>query len=373
MAPDLEGFLYPIIDPTKCSDCGRCRQVCPVISPSQGLLAENKPDVFAAWHLDHTVRLASSSGGIFSAFSEHILGLGGVVAGAAFDEHLLVRHVIVGRVEDLARLRGSKYVQSQIETALYRDIQGILRNGRPVLFSGTPCQVAALRRLVGTQDQLFCVDLVCHGVPSPRFWQTHLQQLSSKVGHTVTDSAFRDKTYGWKQYCLRFVFSNGGQVLRRFWEDSYMLAFLKNYSLRPSCYRCRFANLDRQGDLTLGDFWGVKNRYPQYDSDDLGTSIVLVNNPKGKQLLQACPPRIFLGPADLDAALAGNPMLARPASRPPQRDTFYKDLMSLSLTEVYRKYKLRPESLVRRLAAKCYGKIKRLGARCERIISQVMS
>lgn len=347
MVPDPEGFVYPQINGLACTDCGRCRNACPWLnpSPSSALPTHRRekpksaaqPPVFAAWNLNHEIRNQSSSGGVFSAIAEVILKQGGLVIGAAFNNGLNVSHIMIDNSADLVRLRGSKYVQSEISIFLYQRIQEELTKNRPLLFSGTPCQVAALYRFLGRHyPTLYTCDLVCHGVPSPKWLSRYLCQETKKVSQLV----FREKCTGWKGFCLKLVFPDGSTRLDGIFNNPYMCSFLRDYSLRPACYKCKFATLPRVGDLTIADFWGVGQKYPEYDRDDKGTSLVLVNTPQGQIWLDACRSTLFLGQADLATAIAGNPMLAHPSRRPPERKYFYQDVAALSLSQLCRKYHL---------------------------------
>jgi coenzyme F420-reducing hydrogenase beta subunit len=348
MCPDAEGFLFPRIDTISCNDCGLCRTACPV---RENCSQDGRPEaragirkpasVFAAWHLDTVTRGESSSGGVFTALAETILRHGGVVCGAAFGDDGVVRHILIDSPADLQHLRGSKYVQSEISPACYHRIDALLNQGRQVLFSGTPCQVAALSRYLGKPfDNLFCCEIVCHGVPSPLLLARYLENCRAE-GENVRKISFRNKTTGWKTYSISRQGQDGGEILVAASADPYMAAFLHDYSLRPSCYACLFKST-AQGDITLGDFWGVGRKYPEYDRDDKGTSLVVVNTRKGEALLESCHHILFLGKADLDTAIAGNAMLVSSCRRPPGRDTFYQDLADLSFPDLIRKYQLSP-------------------------------
>jgi len=366
MKVDAEGFLHPQINPETCSDCDLCRTICPV--KQKGLVEEanekeliqGKPlNVFAAWHLDEDVRRESSSGGVFTALANVILADGGVVIGAAFDDNLVVRHILIEESTDLHRLRGSKYVQSDVSPAIYHRIHELLTQGRKVFFSGTPCQVAAIRSVLRKPyDNLFCCDIVCHGVPSPKVLDAYKTMLERQYDAKAQRIAFRRKDCGWKRYSVSLSFNNNTEYRRDLSSDPFMLGFLKNFCLRPSCYRCRFASIMRPGDLTIADFWGVVNKYPEYDTDDKGTSLVLVNTKKGHVWLDACAPFLFLGLADIETAILGNQSLVRPCMRPPQRDTFYHDLDALSFNTVVQKYQLYMPSFFKRIMLACQCRIK---------------
>lgn len=356
MRPNEEGFLYPVVDEKICTNCGICRQICPVnperISANKTASKGHRSEplaVFAAWHLNKQIRHESSSGGVFTALAENILHRGGIVAGAAFDDQFTVRHIIIDSVGDIARLRGSKYVQSEISTSLYCRIRDLLVQNRPVLFSGTPCQVAGLRSFLGQPyGNLYCCDLICMGVPSLKLFSKYIGWKCAKLDKHLVSCKFRDKTHGWKNPSIQLQYFDK-IVIEQATQNPYYSAFCKGIALRPSCYACHFKGLRRFGDLTIADFWGVKHKYPEYDCEDKGTSLVLVNNEKGQAWLTACSSTLFLGPADLETAIAGNPMLVRSCLRPPQRDDFYSDLSKLSFRSLIRKYKLMRQSIFRRV------------------------
>jgi coenzyme F420-reducing hydrogenase beta subunit len=356
MRPDDEGFPCPQINPDACSDCGLCCQVCPVCPdtalPDPVQLMPDRhspPKVLAAWHLDDAIRHQSSSGGVFTALAETVLAHGGVVVGAAFDGGMVVRHVMVEDVASLGRLRGSKYVQSEIGHTLFGDIRCSLERDRPVLFSGTPCQVAGLRHFLRRPyESLFCCDLVCHGVPSPLLLRRYAEH-NAAIGMPLAKLGFRDKATGWKQFSVRQHFPGGRTRLRSIQADPYMAAFLRGYALREVCYRCVFASHLRWGDITIGDYWGVQRQYPEYDTDDKGTSLLLVNTVKGSQWLEETRGALFLGAADIGSAVLGNPQLSQPSSRPQERNAFYRDLQSTTFRTLARRYRLRKPLLFERV------------------------
>lgn len=363
MERDGEGFLLPKIDAGRCHDCGLCLRTCPV-GGSAGVLPESGPAVWAGWHRDEAVRAASSSGGVFTALADTVMRQGGVVVGAALSGDLRVRHCLVTDRGDLRCLRGSKYVQSEIPPELLHMVCHRLQAGQKVLFSGTPCEVAGLRQYLRIPyPQLVTCDLVCHGVPSPLVFVKYLAHCEESGGRIVAVE-FRDKTKGWKRTGIRLSHAGGSSRLATLDRDPYSLAFLRNYNQRECCYRCRFANLRRPGDLTLGDYWGVGQRYPEYDREDRGTSLILANTVKGRALLSEAGSELILGTADLASALAGNPNLRQPSGRPPERDEFYRDLDALTFHQLVRKYRLRPRLNWRRYAS---GLTRRLGGLVRRL------
>lgn len=295
---DEEGFLYPIIDENTCVDCGLCERVCPIINQRKSRLPLH---VYAAVSANERVRLQSSSGGIFTQLAVKVLDEGGVVFGACFDENWEVNHDYTENIESLGGFRGSKYVQSRMENN-YRKADFFLRQGRKVLFSGTPCQIAGLKCFLRKEyANLITVDFVCHGVPSPKVWRMYLDEtvtrqcgthtLSSihEKRNTIIESvSFRDKRLGWKKFSFSLALSipNGSGEKKSvflsdvFTENLFMKGFLDNLFLRPSCYCCSAKSGKSGSDITIADFWGIDRLMPDFD-DDKGISLVLVNTVGG--------------------------------------------------------------------------------------------
>jgi coenzyme F420-reducing hydrogenase beta subunit len=375
MRPDSEGFPNPQIDMTVCNDCGLCRRICAVNRKMSPTALEGRGEnlgkplkVFAAWYLDEAIRRESTSGGVFTALAGNILAQGGAIVGAAFDDHLVVRHTLIEMSADIHRLRGSKYVQSQIAPILYRQILDVLEHDRPVLFSGTPCQIAAVQSFLRKPyEKLFCSDLICMGVPSPELFRKYVEWRSAKTGMRLLSCEFRNKTHGWKSPCIAHRTAGGNLICERTGQNPYSRAFYMGIALRPSCYACSHKGIARFGDVTIGDFQGqgVAKKYPEYDRDDKGTSLVLVNTEKGRAWLDACQPSLFLGPVDLDIAVAGNPLLVHSCPRPPKRDTFYRDLNTFPFASLMRKYRLRPPSFLRRVLSRIK---RRFLAACRKVV-----
>jgi len=281
MKEDSEGFSYPNIDKRMCINCGLCERVCPVINLPK---YREVQAVYACYNKDEKVRMNSSSGGCFSLLADYVLRQKGYVVGAAFDTDLSVHHILIHSAEDLTLLRGSKYLQSRMENSYFL-VKDVLGKGKTVLFSGTPCQVAGLKTFLGREyDNLFSVDVVCHGVPSPKVYREKLNEVEEKIGEKVVSVNFRDKTSGWNSFNLIFA---GKKVLVKEikQESSYMQAFLKNISVRPSCSVCRYNNEHSSADLTIADYWGVETKFPEL-SDNKGVTVVLVNTIKGKGLFE---------------------------------------------------------------------------------------
>ncbi len=275
MTKNAEGFLYPVIDDEICVDCGMCQAVCPALNNTYNNF--DKPVGMAAAANDE-IRSISSSGGIFPLYAQYVLKRGGAVCGAAYDEKWSVKHIIIEDAKDIRRLQGSKYVQSEIGTC-YSEVRKLLEADRYVLFTGTPCQVAGLKGYLRRDyEKLLTIDLICHGVPSPKAFRLFLKQTAGK--REIAGINFRHKIDGkWGGNDLSITYKNG-EVEIHDKNSTYYHSFLMNYSLRNSCQDCQFSRMPRQGDVSLGDFWGYKN-YNKELSDGKGLSVMLVNNEKG--------------------------------------------------------------------------------------------
>lgn len=319
MMPDSEGFCYPKINETICVKCGLCEKVCPMLK-SQNM--QGQVHAWAAYCKEDKIRLASSSGGIFSLLAEEILEEGGVVFGAAFDGQMMVHHVAVESVRDLERLRGSKYLQSRIENS-YADVKAYLAADRKVLFSGTACQIAGLLHFLGRPyEKLWTVDVLCHGVPTPTLWKNYLSEQNRAFKMPVRQISFRDKSQGWKKYQMAWKVE-GGEIYRQpASRNPYMRLFLSNICLRPSCYDCHFKGFPRVSDLTLGDCWGVEQHSPEMD-DDKGTSVVIVNTEKGNTLREKIAGRCVWKEEKLDVLLPPTADSRKSVQPHPNRRRFF--------------------------------------------------
>lgn len=334
MTEDADGFCYPRVDKSACVGCGRCLQACPLLKANRTL---NGQKAYAAANKDDAARLAGSSGGIFTILAENILDKGGVVFGAAFDEDLSVKHVFISDKKDIFRLNGSKYVQSRIGEA-YRQARDFLNEGKMVLFSGTPCQISGLKAYLDKEyENLFCVDLVCHGVPSPKVWRKYVGYREEKAGAPVTEISFRNKAGGWKKYLVSFKFKNSEEYRAIYDEDLFMQTFLNNICLRTSCYNCCFKSLDRDSDITLADFWGIETLLPGMD-DDKGTSLVLINSKAGSKMLEDIKDMILYEEVDISKAISYNPAAVESVKRHKKRKKFFRQLDKRPFDQLVEKY-----------------------------------
>lgn len=302
MIEDDEGFLYPTVNQQRCINCNLCVHVCPMIKAQNVSNPENteKHAAYAAYAKDKDLRLHSSSGGVFSLSAEWILQQGGIVFGAAYDRNFLVHHIAIERVEDLSVLRGSKYLQSRTEKA-FQQVRDYLDTGKLVLYTGTACQIAGLKRYLRKEyPNLYTIDVLCHGVPSPKVWKKYIECMQND-SH-LKDINFRDKVHGWKQFSLTMKYENGIIDTQVFGKNPYMRMFLKNICLRPSCYACRYKEMDRPSDITIGDAWGIDSYMPEMD-DDNGTSVVITHSHRGSEMLEAIEEKMVVRKAELDQIL----------------------------------------------------------------------
>lgn len=313
MCSDKEGFLYPQVDNRLCLECGACVRVCPINSTSykKTLGSFVSPETFAVKHLDDKVRQHSTSGGIFTALSDKVLEMGGRVCGAVFDrETQKVKHVIVKTKEERNLIRGSKYVQSELNE-IFKEIKSLLINRQYVLFTGTPCQCAGLLSFLKKDyPNLLVVDIFCHSVPSPLIFQ------KAKGNDIVDNVRFRDKKLGWRQ-SYGLYFEHNGKKLH---NSTYLTMFFKGLINRPSCHTCHFTNTIRPSDITIGDYWNIQTVDKTFE-DKLGVSCVLVNTPKGKKWFESILPDVKYLNTDLSPAI--QECLQRPVSEFKARKQFW--------------------------------------------------
>ena len=321
MQEDNEGFLYPKVDKEACIDCGLCEKVCPVIHQN----ASQEPlSSYIAINPNEEIRQKSSSGGIFTLLAENIIAEGGVVFGARFDENWDVVHAWTDTIEGLALFRGSKYVQSRIGDT-YKETKEFLQQGRKVLFSGTPCQIAGLKKFLRKEyANLLTVDFICHGVPSPGVWRRYLSELRESLRAergdgknsvpssidelpVITGISFRDKSNGWKKYGFRLRYAafkaaqntvsasaikEEKELLMPYTENQFMKGFLADIYLRPTCYSCPAKSGKSGSDITIADAWGMEHFARQYD-DDMGACYVLENTAKASLYIREIRAEIY--------------------------------------------------------------------------------
>ena len=358
MQENSEGFLYPVVRKDSCINCELCENVCPILHPQR----IEKPSYHEAWGgtcKNEDILYNSSSGGLFTLLAQEILAQGGCVFGAAFSNDFeKVTHIMVTKPEDLGRLRGSKYLQSEMNTC-YRQVKQELLSGRKVLFSGTPCQIAGLKGYLGkAYDGLICVDVICHGTPSSKVWKTYLNHLERQLGGGVSSVSFRNKKQGWHKFGL--YLKNADKVYYRdLYKDPYLRMFLNNTCLREACYQCVMKKQGSVSDITLGDFWGVENVAPKL-YNNRGVSLVLLHSEKGREVLYKVRPMLTGGQIDYDAAIKRNSAYRHSVRRPKGRDTFFDDFGNFNWEKMEKRYgrdNLK-NSFKRRLSKSWIGRLK---------------
>lgn len=323
MKSDSEGFWYPEINKADCIECGKCERVCPVLN-GKTKHESSLLKCFAAYNKSEKIRKVSSSGGVFTLLAEEILKQKGVVCGAALSRDCKsVNHIIIDDVSSLPRLRTSKYVQSCINNT-YEKVKKALESGKKVLFTGTPCQIGGLVSYLGKEyDNLFTQDFICHGVPSPAVWHDYAEWREKIMGTSLKKVSFRNKKTGWRKFSLRLENADNKVYSKRLDDDIYLRAFLKNLTLRPSCYDCQFKHKERQADITLADFWSIHKNHSDID-DDKGISAVIVHSSKGMKLFSDIENQLFTLEVPSEEILDYNKSMTESVGHNPNRRAFFE-------------------------------------------------
>lgn len=332
MKPDEKGFLYPEIDNAKCVKCGLCVKNCAFQNGYKTPENFETPLVYAVKHRNPDERKTSRSGGMFIAAADWILSKDGVIYGAGYGNNFYVMHKRADNKETLFDFKGSKYVQSDMNT-IFRQVIDDLKNDRYVLFSGTPCQTAGLyscMKNVNT-DKLYVCDLVCHGTPSPYVWRDYLKFSEKRYKSKVVKTDFRDKKFGWNTHIESLWFENGKKIS----SQLYTKLFCKNFMFRPSCGNCKYTNTRRPGDFTIADFWGIEKAVPGFD-DNKGVSLVFLNTEKGRELFETVADNIEFKSSCLKDCMQHN--LKAPSIISDQTDAFWKDYLENGFEFAAKKY-----------------------------------
>ncbi len=354
MIKDEEGFEYPQIDKSKCVDCGLCDKVCPYVNNNK-----QQTNVFYGAKLkDLSVRKESSSGSVFTALAKYIIENKGIVYGASLEDDYIVYHIRVDNIDNISKLKKSKYVQSKLN-CIFKSVKKDLKEKKLVLFSGTPCQIDGLYNYLKGDDTqcLYTCDLICHGVPSPKVFNDYLLYISNNKVYNIHNFNFRNKKYGWGSHYETYTLKNKSVV-----SSKYRQLFYSNTILRPSCYTCQYSTTNRVGDITIGDFWGIENIDKKlYDKD--GISLVIINSTKGNELFDKVKDELecFIV-EDTKKALQRN--LVSPTSKPNNREFFWNDYKSKSFKYIIKKYTKKECDRVTNpckwFLYKAFSKIKRL-------------
>lgn len=326
-------FCYPQVKEDICIHCNQCEQACPILG-NKGKPDEGYPVAFAAKSENDSMRMRSSSGGVFYELASQMLRDGGYVCGAVFDDKFHVKHILSNAEEDVLRMMGSKYAQSDVGYC-YREIKDVLEKGCKVLFSGCPCQVAGLRTFLGKEyPNLLLVELICHGIPSDQMLQTYIGMQERKYGAKLTRMEFRNKKKGWHNSSVRMEFENHRIYSIPYTSDAHTIGFLRNITLKSSCYDCHFRNFTAGSDIIMGDFWGAEVELPE--DDNKGISAILVNSGKGMDIIDRC--NLALTPANVETVIKYNKNLLCSAAPSPQRSSFYASADTNGLEEAIQRY-----------------------------------
>ena len=322
MNENHEGFLYPEVDKNNCVDCQACVKKCPILS-GESLLGDSMGSkYYAVIAHDKDLLKQSSSGGVFGILAKHLLDLGGAVCGCVYNENLEAVHVVSEDEDCVRRMYGSKYVQSNILNC-YEPVKKALQAGRKVLFTGTACQIAAIKSYLGREySNFYTVDILCHGVPSPGFFRKFVKHLEEKANNKIVDIKFRDKSKnGWgSEHRTSVTYDNG----KKMWPfmPAYFSAFFYGLSLRESCYKCKFAGVNRVSDMTIGDFWGSWKKYGKRFNE--GISVISINTAKGEELFAKVHSNFdFFEEISQKEAVQSNDNFMHAVRRPKERGTFY--------------------------------------------------
>lgn len=336
---DNEGFWYPEVDMEKCVDCGLCEKVCPIINKANYIERYSEPFVYAAYTKDEAIRLDSTSGGIHSMLAKKMYEKQAYIGGAVYNPDHTVSQIIDDNPARLPEIRSSKYLQSNSE-GVYKEIRKLLKEGKPVFFCGTPCQIHALYNFVGKEwENLYTCDFICRGVNSPKVFLKYMEMLEEQFGARATEIKFKNKKWGWHNFSLRVNFENGKEYCKDRWHDLFFIGYLQagNFT-RPSCYECQFKGFPQKADITLADFWGIETLDKSMDQDK-GTSLVMVNSEKGITLFDAIKDNIEWRRFTMEDARKGNPAMDSSLSpSKPNRDAFFADLDKLPFEKVAAKY-----------------------------------
>jgi coenzyme F420-reducing hydrogenase beta subunit len=334
MVEENGGFLFPKINESLCIKCKKCDKCCP-INKSNFLLPKKQ---FLAWNKDQEIRKSSTSGGVFLALAKNTLSQNGMVCGAVYDEEMTVKHVISNNFDEVRKMSGSKYVQSNTN-GIYKKVQEHLLKDILILFTGTPCQIGGLYSFLGMSYQnLITCEVFCHGAPSSGIFRSYISYLNKKNASTVRNFHFRDKNSGWNSSKIKIEYRNGKQVKSESFNNIYFRWFAKHLSLRESCFNCYYRNKNRCSDLSIGDFWGIEKINPKIDTF-YGVSAILVNTNKGLELLSNCSSNLHLEACNYNDILIRNAYLYESYNLPIAREAFLDDYDHLFFDELVKKYR----------------------------------
>lgn len=361
MEKDKEGFLYPEVDTDKCIECGLCEKVCPITNNNNAeKTTKNTPKkIYALKHKDDKVRKSSASGGAYTAITDYMFERNPdstICYGASYTEYHKVVHLAANEPYERNKFRGSKYIQSDLGNT-FRNIKKELKDGKSIIFTGTPCQVDGLKNFLKLAEvdmkNLILNDLICHGVPSPMLWKDYIDFLEITNKSKLQTISTRTKVDGWRQFAPIAEFENG--KIKNTTPDvrTFLQLFYSRLALRPACYECKYSSIQRTSDITIADFWGIEHSHPEF-YDDLGVSLVLANTEKGEALINETAKYAEILESDLNNCIKYQHNLQEPTPKPPNRDAMWNDYYRNGFKYVaikYLKYSMfdRGKNLVKRI------------------------
>ena len=359
MLKDEEGFNQLVIDLNNCINCKLCENICPILNK---LEVHKDTSAYAIINKDENVRLNSTSGGFFSILANYVFENNGYVVGASYNNQYDVEHIIINNKEDLYKLRGAKYSQSELGDILIQ-IKQLLEDKQLVLFSGTPCQVGGLKAYLRKEySNLITVDLICHGVPSPKVWKDYVEYRSNNDnnGELPININLRSKSSGWSKYGYSVEFDYGTHKYSNLnSQDLFMKIFVGDYCLRESCSNCTFKGIHRVSDFTLGDYWGVWDQLPEMD-DNKGTSLVFVRGNKAQELFNLLNENFDYKEVDRGESTTMNPSMIRSSVSKENRNEFLKEINSNNFEEITNKYLIKQKTEKISFVNRVKSKIKRI-------------
>ena len=319
---DFEGFWYPKVDYDKCIKCGKCVKTCPSLSECHNPNAR-EPEVYAAWALNDTIRIKSTSGGVFYILADKMLTDGGVIAACKYtDDYKAAFHTLGDTMEDLEAFKGSKYFQSDTES-IYQRVEEQLKLGKKVLFCGAPCQVAGLNRYIGVDNpNLITVDFICRGINSPMVFRKYVDECEKHHGSKVKLVQLKNKNKGWTRLGTYMEFQNGKKYYRNRITDPWVNGYIRgDLFMRPCCAECKYKERIRVADISIGDFWGLRGT-----KEDLfkGISVILVNTQKGEEYLEKVKGNLFIERHTYEEVSSGNGCLLTSAKMGTHRKEFFE-------------------------------------------------
>ena len=355
---DSKGFYYPVIDEDKCIRCGICVKKCQCLSDKVIISTKKEPEVYAVVNKDLNSLKDSSSGGIAFVLAEYILEQHGVVFGAVYNETMDIVHQKIDSKEELWRLQGSKYAQSRINKT-YQQAEACLKIGHKVLFTGTPCQIGGLYHFLGKDyPELYTMDIICYGAASPGIFKEYIAWKENKTKGKIKHINFRSKLDRWGNSITIIQYQNKKSLVKYSDQDEWYQTFISHVATRESCHYCKYTNLQRVSDITVGDFWGIEKYRPELNCDK-GLSKVLLNTDKGKYLFKNICDHITKEEMELESAI--RPNLMHPPHRSERRNQFFKDYSTFGFYPAFKNNVEKKVPLKRRL--KWWLKIKRKAGR----------